>query len=152
MVLIKCCDISNEVRPTEVAEPWVDCLLEEYFMQVTLASAVKQYINQAVVIHSGGNLLSTKISRCLCFGQSDREKSEGLPVAPFMDRDKVTKPTAQIGFIKFVLIPMFETVMKVKLRVLRNPLSVYASAMANYSHCLVANSFSLKLRRSWFSP
>ncbi|XP_019384538.1 PREDICTED: high affinity cGMP-specific 3',5'-cyclic phosphodiesterase 9A [Crocodylus porosus] len=76
MVLIKCCDISNEVRPMEVAEPWVDCLLEEYFMQ------------------------------------SDREKSEGLPVAPFMDRDKVTKPTAQIGFLKFVLIPMFEIVTK----------------------------------------
>ncbi|XP_056278561.1 high affinity cGMP-specific 3',5'-cyclic phosphodiesterase 9A isoform X3 [Pseudoliparis swirei] len=76
MVLIKCCDISNEVRPMEVAEPWVDCLLEEYFMQ------------------------------------SDREKTEGLPVAPFMDREKVTKPTAQIGFIKFVLIPMFEAVMK----------------------------------------
>ncbi|EHH51837.1 High affinity cGMP-specific 3',5'-cyclic phosphodiesterase 9A, partial [Macaca fascicularis] len=75
MILIKCCDISNEVRPMEVAEPWVDCLLEEYFMQ------------------------------------SDREKSEGLPVAPFMDRDKVTKATAQIGFIKFVLIPMFETVL-----------------------------------------
>ncbi|KAK6168428.1 hypothetical protein SNE40_020964 [Patella caerulea] len=73
MVLIKCCDISNEVRPMEVSEPWVDCLLEEYF------------------------------------NQSDREKSEGLPVAPFMDREKVTKPTAQIGFIKFVLIPMFET-------------------------------------------
>ncbi|CAB1329101.1 unnamed protein product [Coregonus sp. 'balchen'] len=76
MVLIKCCDISNEVRPMEVAEPWVDCLLEEYFMQ------------------------------------SDREKAESLPVAPFMDREKVTRPTAQIGFIKFVLIPMFETVMK----------------------------------------
>ncbi|XP_015275225.1 PREDICTED: high affinity cGMP-specific 3',5'-cyclic phosphodiesterase 9A [Gekko japonicus] len=76
MVLIKCCDISNEVRPMEVAEPWVDCLLEEYFMQ------------------------------------SDREKSEGLPVAPFMDRDKVTKPTAQIGFLKFVLIPMFEIITK----------------------------------------
>ncbi|XP_034511045.1 high affinity cGMP-specific 3',5'-cyclic phosphodiesterase 9A isoform X1 [Ailuropoda melanoleuca] len=76
MILIKCCDISNEVRPMEVAEPWVDCLLEEYFMQ------------------------------------SDREKSEGLPVAPFMDRDKVTKATAQIGFIKFVLIPMFEMVTK----------------------------------------
>ncbi|XP_025102505.1 high affinity cGMP-specific 3',5'-cyclic phosphodiesterase 9A-like isoform X2 [Pomacea canaliculata] len=71
MMLIKCCDISNEVRPMEVSEPWVDCLLEEYF------------------------------------NQSDREKMEGLPVAPFMDRDKVTKPTAQIGFIKFVLIPMF---------------------------------------------
>lgn len=48
--------------------------------------------------------------------QSDREKAEGLPVAPFMDREKVTKPTAQIGFIKFVLIPMFETVMKVNMQ------------------------------------
>uniref|UniRef100_A0A1I8IQK5 Phosphodiesterase n=1 Tax=Macrostomum lignano TaxID=282301 RepID=A0A1I8IQK5_9PLAT len=80
MVLIKCCDISNEVRPMEVSEPWVDCLLEEYF------------------------------------NQSDREKIEGLPVAPFMDREKVTKPTAQIGFIRFVLIPMFEAVAKVRLR------------------------------------
>lgn len=33
-------------------------------------------------------------------------------MAPFMDREKVTKPTAQIGFIKFVLLPMFETVSK----------------------------------------
>lgn len=31
-----------------------------------------------------------------------------MPVAPFMDRDKVTKPSAQIGFIRFVLIPLFE--------------------------------------------
>lgn len=37
MVLIKCCDISNEVRPFEVSEPWVDCLLEEYFNQVKTA-------------------------------------------------------------------------------------------------------------------
>lgn len=48
--------------------------------------------------------------------QSDREKTEGLPVAPFMDRERVTKPTAQIGFIKFVLIPMFESVMKVNIQ------------------------------------
>lgn len=34
MILVKCCDISNEVRPMEVSDPWVDCLLEEYFMQV----------------------------------------------------------------------------------------------------------------------
>lgn len=36
MILIKCCDISNEVRPIEVSEPWADCLLEEYFMQVRM--------------------------------------------------------------------------------------------------------------------
>uniref|UniRef100_S4R5D5 High affinity cGMP-specific 3',5'-cyclic phosphodiesterase 9A n=1 Tax=Petromyzon marinus TaxID=7757 RepID=S4R5D5_PETMA len=75
MMLIKCCDISNEVRPMEVSEPWLDCLLEEYFMQ-----------------------------------QSDREKQEGLPFAAFMDRDTVTKPSAQIGFLSFVLIPLLEAV------------------------------------------
>ncbi|XP_048449770.1 high affinity cGMP-specific 3',5'-cyclic phosphodiesterase 9A-like, partial [Rhincodon typus] len=75
-VLIKCCDISNEVRPMDVSEPWVDRLLQEYFMQ------------------------------------SDREKFEGLPVVSFMDRDVVTKPNVQIGFIQMVLIPMFEAVAK----------------------------------------
>jgi len=29
-------------------------------------------------------------------------------VAPFMDRDKVTKPSSQIGFIKFILLPLVD--------------------------------------------
>ena len=33
-ILVKVADISNEVRPLEVAEPWLDCLLQEFFMQV----------------------------------------------------------------------------------------------------------------------
>uniref|UniRef100_A0A3B3TTT8 High affinity cGMP-specific 3',5'-cyclic phosphodiesterase 9A n=1 Tax=Poecilia latipinna TaxID=48699 RepID=A0A3B3TTT8_9TELE len=71
MILIKVSDISNEARPMEVAEPWLDCLLQEFF------------------------------------NQSDVEKLEGLPVSPFMDRDKVNKPSSQIGFIRFVLLPLF---------------------------------------------
>ncbi|XP_071749509.1 high affinity cGMP-specific 3',5'-cyclic phosphodiesterase 9A isoform X2 [Lepeophtheirus salmonis] len=74
MILIKACDVSNECRMTNVADPWVDCLLEEYFHQ------------------------------------SDIEKKESLPIAPFMDRDRVTKATAQIGFIRFVLLPLFESI------------------------------------------
>ncbi|KAI9189950.1 3',5'-cyclic-nucleotide phosphodiesterase [Blastocladiella emersonii ATCC 22665] len=77
VMMVKCADISNEARPADVAEPWLDCLLEEYF------------------------------------AQSDREKAEGLPVAPFMDRDKVTKPGAQVGFIQFVMIPLFEHLARV---------------------------------------
>eukprot|EP00795_Rhopilema_esculentum_P006950 gene6950-12571_t len=73
-IFIKAADVSNEARPMDVAEPWLECLLEE------------------------------------SFNQSDVEKLEGLPVLPFMDRDKVTKPSAQIGFIKFVLIPLFESI------------------------------------------
>lgn len=41
--------------------------------------------------------------------QSDVEKLEGLPVAPFMDREKVSKPSSQVGFIRFVLLPLFES-------------------------------------------
>lgn len=33
---------------------------------------------------------------------------EGLPVTPFMDRDKITKPSSQCSFIGFVLLPLFE--------------------------------------------
>ncbi|KAJ3057061.1 hypothetical protein HK097_001030 [Rhizophlyctis rosea] len=76
-VITKCSDISNEVRPKEVSEPWVDSLLEEFFTQ------------------------------------SDVEKAQGLPTAPFMDRQKVTKASAQVGFIGFVMIPLFELVAKV---------------------------------------
>ena len=34
MVLMKMSDISNEARPLEVATPWLDCLLTEFFNQV----------------------------------------------------------------------------------------------------------------------
>jgi len=46
------------------------------------------------------------------FQQSDKEKKDNLPVAPFMDRDRVTKPIAQVGFIKYVLLPLFEALCK----------------------------------------
>nr|XP_002126195.3 high affinity cGMP-specific 3',5'-cyclic phosphodiesterase 9A-like isoform X1 [Ciona intestinalis]XP_026689687.1 high affinity cGMP-specific 3',5'-cyclic phosphodiesterase 9A-like isoform X1 [Ciona intestinalis] len=32
-ILIKCCDISNEVRPLTCSEQWVDLLFEEFFVQ-----------------------------------------------------------------------------------------------------------------------
>ncbi|XP_037086208.1 high affinity cGMP-specific 3',5'-cyclic phosphodiesterase 9A-like [Pollicipes pollicipes] len=71
MVLIKIADISNEARPVPVADPWIDCLLQEFY------------------------------------NQSDREKEEGLPVTPFMDREKVNKAASQCNFISFVLMPLF---------------------------------------------
>lgn len=74
MVLIKVADISNEARPMDVAEHWLDCLLQEFFQQ------------------------------------SDAEKLLGLPVTPFMDRDKITKPSSQCSFIGFVLLPLFESI------------------------------------------
>uniref|UniRef100_F6YFB2 High affinity cGMP-specific 3',5'-cyclic phosphodiesterase 9A n=1 Tax=Xenopus tropicalis TaxID=8364 RepID=F6YFB2_XENTR len=42
------------------------------------------------------------------FLQSDREKAEGLPVTPYMDRDRVRKADAQSSFITFLLLPLCE--------------------------------------------
>ncbi|XP_029282781.1 high affinity cGMP-specific 3',5'-cyclic phosphodiesterase 9A-like isoform X1 [Cottoperca gobio] len=75
-IMVKVSDISNEARPMAVAEPWLDCLLQEFFHQ------------------------------------SDSEKLKGLPVAPFMDRDKVSKPSSQTNFIRFVLLPLFSELTK----------------------------------------
>lgn len=33
---------------------------------------------------------------------------DSLPVTPFMDREKVTKPSSQCSFISLVLLPLFE--------------------------------------------
>lgn len=33
-IMVKVSDISNEARPMTVAEPWLDCLLQEFFNQV----------------------------------------------------------------------------------------------------------------------
>ncbi|KAK5847459.1 hypothetical protein PBY51_016583 [Eleginops maclovinus] len=74
--MVKVSDISNEARPMAVAEPWLDCLLQEFF------------------------------------NQSDTEKLEGLPVTPFMDRDKVSRPSSQTNFIRFVLLPLFSELTK----------------------------------------
>jgi len=75
-MIIKCADISTEVRPPHIADVWVNRLLDEFF------------------------------------SQSDREKADGLPFLPFMDRDKVTKPGAQVGFLSFVVIPLYEALGK----------------------------------------
>ena len=44
--------------------------------------------------------------------QGDREKSLGLPVSPFMDRDTLNVPSSQIGFIEFVIYPLFDAFKK----------------------------------------
>ena len=41
MILIKVSDISNEARPIEVAEPWLDCLLQEFYNQVMSTTSYK---------------------------------------------------------------------------------------------------------------
>ena len=43
------------------------------------------------------------------FLQGDEEKSRGMPVSPFMDRDSPDTPKNQIGFFEFIVLPFWQT-------------------------------------------
>ncbi|KAI8908933.1 hypothetical protein EDD86DRAFT_190914 [Gorgonomyces haynaldii] len=42
------------------------------------------------------------------FRQGDEEKSRGLPISPFMNRETTDIPKCQIGFIDFIVVPLYE--------------------------------------------
>jgi len=51
---------------------------------------------------------------CLCnefANQYDMEKKIGIPNTPFMNMKQISKASSQIGFIKFVLLPLFQALM-----------------------------------------
>ena len=47
------------------------------------------------------------------------EKEQGLPSISMMDPSSTTKEASQTGFIRFILIPLFESLKKVKLNTFR---------------------------------
>merc|ERR1719217_1741852 len=44
------------------------------------------------------------------FAQGDLEKAAGIPVQMLNDRDKVSRPNSQIGFIEFMIAPLAEAI------------------------------------------
>jgi hypothetical protein len=42
------------------------------------------------------------------FNQGDQEKKLNLKVSPYMNRDDCSIPSCQVGFIEFVVGPLFE--------------------------------------------
>jgi len=47
------------------------------------------------------------------FGQGDQERKVGIPVQALNDRDKVNRAFSQVGFIEFLVSPLFFAVVKV---------------------------------------
>lgn len=44
------------------------------------------------------------------FEQGDRERAQGMPVSPMMDRENTSPPLSQINFIEFIVAPLFAEV------------------------------------------
>lgn len=54
-ICMKVSDISNEARPLEVAIPWLDCLLKEFFNQVFKMRARDQAMLRQTLLRLGAN-------------------------------------------------------------------------------------------------
>ena len=65
-------------------------------------------VQMETIFRTQNSLKEENLALFLWF-QSDLEKREGLPVSPFMDRDKVNKNSSQVNFIRFVLLPLFDS-------------------------------------------
>ena len=50
-IMIKVSDVSNEARPMDVAEPWLDCLLQEFFTQVCKLILILLHSSFSLLIH-----------------------------------------------------------------------------------------------------
>jgi cAMP-specific phosphodiesterase 4 len=66
-------------------------------------------------LKTGRHLLGRWADRVLeeFFLQGDRERAQGLPVSPLMDRYTTSLSISQINFCEFVVAPLFHQVSKV---------------------------------------
>ncbi|CAJ1927365.1 unnamed protein product [Cylindrotheca closterium] len=74
---------------------------------------VVKYLMHAADISNGAKPKDIAVNwadRCLeeFFRQGDKEKEMGLPVSPLCNRDTVSRPESQKGFIEFIIKPTFE--------------------------------------------
>jgi len=79
---------------------------------------ILHYMMHAADISNGAKQKHIAVNwadRCLeeFFRQGDREKELGLPVSPLCDRDTVSRPESQKGFIEFIIKPTFEVLVEV---------------------------------------
>eukprot|EP00741_Cyanophora_paradoxa_P021311 tig00021348_g20571.t1 len=65
------------------------------------------------------------------YAQGDRERLLGLPVSPFMDREKANMAQSQLGFLDFVVLPLLNALAASFPRLGE---TVLAGARDNYAH------------------
>ncbi|RKO86742.1 hypothetical protein BDK51DRAFT_16277, partial [Blyttiomyces helicus] len=71
-IAIKCGDIGNATKTTELCCRWADAIMNEFFLQ------------------------------------GDEEKRRGIPVSMFMDRTNTIVSKCQVGFIDYIVTPLYE--------------------------------------------
>ncbi|RUO96910.1 hypothetical protein BC936DRAFT_141270 [Jimgerdemannia flammicorona] len=105
--IIKCADISNCVSCFSIVSFWkeLSAILKAHEAYVFIRDFQARPFHEAekwseILLEEFGN-------------QGDLERDMGMPVIPTNDRGKLSQAESQIGFIKNVALPLFESVKEV---------------------------------------
>lgn len=103
--LVHAADISNPTKPFDICKKWSDLLLEEFFAQGD---------RYALPCLSGPAYAAAALAHtfllCLLLvfhSYHNREKREGLPVSPNMDRLTTDQASLSLNFCDFIVAPFF---------------------------------------------
>ena len=86
--MVHCSDLSNPTKPLNLYKEWIDRLMKEFWAQ---GDRVRK--------------ASLKLQLNFVF----KEKEEGLEVSAMCDRDTANIEKSQVGFISFIVQPLWET-------------------------------------------
>ncbi|KAK6027533.1 3'5'-cyclic nucleotide phosphodiesterase [Ostertagia ostertagi] len=76
----------------------------------TMVEAKKVAGNNVIVLDKYNDKIQSEIRRIsLDWRQGDREKELGIEVSPMCDRGNVTIEKSQVGFIDYIVHPLYET-------------------------------------------
>lgn len=108
-MLIHSADVANPCRPEKIYRQWTDRAHSAACTR--LARLVHAHAQAAGHTHSTARPAAVRAGVMAEFyGQGDLEKAAGLPITKFFDRKAPNVPKCQIGFINFIVSPLFNVV------------------------------------------
>ena len=101
-------DVGNPAKPWRLSCEWSARVMDEFFRQAhelarsrdDLATTSRRPRPRPAPEARPARALPRAASLCVPPAQGDTESSKGLPISPFMDREKTDMAKCQVGFIK----------------------------------------------------
>ena len=101
-------DVANPAKPWALSREWSARVMDEFFRQARelarsrddLATTSRRPRPRPAPEARPARALPRAASLCVPPAQGDTESSKGLPISPFMDREKTDMAKCQVGFIK----------------------------------------------------
>ena len=101
--MVHCSDLSNPTKPHNIYSMWVDRIMEEFFRQGDKVPKNIFFPRRMKSFRSPFQL-SLRYDRSLI-----QEREAGIDISPMCDRHNATIEKSQVGFINFIVHPLWET-------------------------------------------